>query len=71
MSSRSTRTPPAARFPIAATAGLERQASPHLLEWLVSEPRPRTMVAITRDAEAALADLGMTAERVRHPSYGG
>ena len=49
----------------------ERQASRHLLEWLVSELRPRVLVAIGRDAEAALADLGMAAERVRHPSYGG
>jgi len=37
----------------------------------VSELRPRVLVAIGRDAEAALADLGMAAERVRHPSYGG
>jgi len=49
----------------------ERHASRHLLEWLVSELRPRALVAIGRDAEAALADLGMEAKRVRHPSYGG
>ncbi|BAU91447.1 uracil-DNA glycosylase [Methylorubrum populi] len=49
----------------------ERQASRHLLEWLVAELRPRTLVAIGRDAEAALAELGMAAARVRHPSYGG
>ncbi|WP_370875489.1 uracil-DNA glycosylase [Methylobacterium amylolyticum] len=49
----------------------EREASRHFLEWLVAEFRPKTLVAIGRDAEAALADLGIQAERVRHPSYGG
>lgn len=49
----------------------EREASRHFLEWLVAEFRPKTLIAIGRDAEAALAELGAKAERVRHPSYGG
>ncbi|EHP91332.1 uracil-DNA glycosylase [Methylorubrum extorquens] len=49
----------------------EREASSHFLEWLIAELRPKTLVAIGRDAQAALTDLGIKAERVRHPSYGG
>lgn len=49
----------------------EREASKHLLEWLVFRLQPRTVIAIGRDAKAALTDLGMAAECVRHPSYGG
>ncbi|MGW5961009.1 uracil-DNA glycosylase [Methylorubrum thiocyanatum] len=49
----------------------ERQASWHLLQWILSVLQPRTLVAIGRDAEAALADFGVHAEKARHPSYGG
>lgn len=49
----------------------ERQASRHFLEWLIAELRPKTLIAIGRDAETTLVDLGIHAERVRHPSYGG
>lgn len=49
----------------------ERLASRHYLEWLVAELRPRTVVAIGNDAAVALSDLGVSALRVRHPSYGG
>ncbi|MGI3900191.1 MAG: uracil-DNA glycosylase [Janthinobacterium lividum] len=49
----------------------EREAASHLMRWLLTELRPRTLVAIGRDAQAAVAQLGVGAEAVRHPSYGG
>lgn len=49
----------------------ERHATRFLMEWLVDALRPRQLVAIGRDAQAALADLGFDAACVRHPSYGG
>ena len=49
----------------------ERHACGHLLEWLIGSLKPRSIVAIGRDAQIALADLDVPAERVRHPSYGG
>jgi hypothetical protein len=33
--------------------------------------QPRSVLAIGRDAELALADLEVPAHAVRHPSYGG
>ncbi|WP_312414320.1 uracil-DNA glycosylase [Shinella sp.] len=49
----------------------KRHATRFLMEWLVDALRPRQLVAIGRDAQAALADLGFDAACVRHPSYGG
>lgn len=49
----------------------ERQACRPLLAWLLSAMKPRTIVAIGRDAQSALADLDIGAIAVRHPSYGG
>lgn len=49
----------------------ERDAASHLMRWLLTELRPKRLVAIGRDAQAALAQLGMRAMQVRHPSYGG
>ncbi|TIS47301.1 uracil-DNA glycosylase [Mesorhizobium sp.] len=49
----------------------ERYACSHLLQWLIERLRPRSVVAIGRDAQVALADLDVAAEQVRHPSYGG
>jgi len=49
----------------------ERQACRPLLMWLLDTLRPKTVVAIGRDAQLALADLDVRAEKVRHPSYGG
>ncbi len=49
----------------------ERHATRFLMEWLVDALRPRQLVAIGRDAQVALADLGFDAACVRHPSYGG
>lgn len=49
----------------------EREACRPLLMWLLATLQPKTVVAIGRDAQLALADLGVAAEKVRHPSYGG
>ncbi len=49
----------------------ERDACRHLLVWLLETLRPHTVLAIGRDAHAALEDLGVRATPVRHPSYGG
>jgi hypothetical protein len=49
----------------------ECEACSPLLTWLIAELLPKHIVAIGRDAELALADLGIAASQVRHPSYGG
>lgn len=49
----------------------ERHACQPLLLWLLKTLKPRTIIAIGRDAQTALADLGVDADKVRHPSYGG
>lgn len=49
----------------------ERTACRPLLIWLLESLRPRSVVAIGRDAHRALEDLGVPAVAVRHPSYGG
>lgn len=49
----------------------ERHACRHVLATLLDLLAPRSVLAIGRDAEVALADLGVSAIKVRHPSYGG
>lgn len=49
----------------------ERNACRPLLTWLLEALNPRVVVAVGRDAQLALADLGIEAMQVRHPSYGG
>jgi Uracil DNA glycosylase superfamily len=49
----------------------EREACKPLLMALLEIVQPRQLIAIGRDAQLALADLGLTAAAVRHPSYGG
>jgi hypothetical protein len=49
----------------------EREACRPLLMWLLAALQPKTVVAIGRDAQLALLGLGIPAEKVRHPSYGG
>jgi hypothetical protein len=49
----------------------ERQACRPLLMWLLENLQPKSILAIGRDAELALADLDVPALKVRHPSYGG
>lgn len=49
----------------------ERHACRPLLAWLLETLQPKSVMAIGRDAQAALADLDIAAWQVRHPSYGG
>jgi hypothetical protein len=49
----------------------EREAARPMLAWLLEVLRPQTLIAVGRDAETALVDLGIAAQQVRHPSYGG
>lgn len=49
----------------------EREACRPILVWLLEALRPKTVFAIGRDAQSALQDLRVSAEPVRHPSYGG
>ncbi len=49
----------------------ERNACRPLLSWLLDVLEPSVVVAVGRDAQLALADLGIDAVKVRHPSYGG
>jgi hypothetical protein len=49
----------------------ERQACRPLLLWLLENLQPKSVLAIGRDAQLALADIGVSALQVRHPSYGG
>jgi hypothetical protein len=49
----------------------ERQACRPLLTWLLETLQPKAVIAIGRDAQLALADLDISAKKVRHPSYGG
>lgn len=49
----------------------ERTECRPLLTWLIEKLKPRVVVAIGRDAQMALSDLGIEASQVRHPSYGG
>jgi hypothetical protein len=49
----------------------ERLACRHIMVGLIHLLSPSRVLAIGRDAQLALQDLGVTAEKVRHPSYGG
>jgi uracil-DNA glycosylase len=49
----------------------EREACKPLLMTLLEMVQPRQLIAIGRDAQAALGDMGVSAAAVRHPSYGG
>lgn len=49
----------------------ERLATKHILTSLLEMLEPKRIVAIGRDSQAALAELGFDAAAVRHPSYGG
>ena len=49
----------------------ERLVCKPILHALIETLKPKHLVAIGRDAQAALADLGLEATAVRHPSYGG
>jgi hypothetical protein len=49
----------------------EREACKPLLMALLEMMQPRQLIAIGRDAQTALVDMGVNAAAVRHPSYGG
>ena len=49
----------------------EREVTWPLLEALIAMIRPRRIIAIGRDAGAALAEIEIPVSTVRHPSYGG
>lgn len=49
----------------------ERLACRHIMVGLIQMLSPSRVLAIGRDAQLALEDLGVKAEKVRHPSYGG
>ena len=49
----------------------ERAAAWPLLEALIEMVQPGQIVAIGRDADMALTELGLETVAVRHPSYGG
>ena len=49
----------------------EREATRAILEELIELVQPRHIVAIGRDSQGALEELGIPASCVRHPSYGG
>jgi len=49
----------------------ERETCKPLLMELLEMVQPRQLIAIGRDAQLALAELGLSAAAVRHPSYGG
>jgi uracil-DNA glycosylase len=49
----------------------EREATWPILQALIEMVRPKTVVAIGRDAHMALAELTVPVVCVRHPSYGG
>ncbi len=49
----------------------ERHACKHVMVTLLDLLAPQAVLAIGRDAEASMADLGIAAKQVRHPSYGG
>ena len=49
----------------------ERQQTLPLLQALIQMVQPRRLVAVGRDAQLALKDIGLPVSTVRHPSYGG
>jgi hypothetical protein len=49
----------------------EREQTLPLLQTLIDMVQPERLVAIGRDAQLALKDIGIPVSTVRHPSYGG
>lgn len=62
---------PADPFSNRAHSKAEAAACRPILVNLLNQLNPRRVVAIGRDAQAALENLGITSIGVRHPSYGG
>ena len=49
----------------------ERKACEFLTQALIEKLAPQRIVAIGRDAQAAMAGFGVEVVKIRHPSYGG
>lgn len=49
----------------------EGKACQELSLWLIDVLRPKSIMAIGRDSQSALAKLGVKSASIRHPSYGG
>lgn len=49
----------------------ERVACQELNLWLIETLRPKKVIAIGRDAQTAMVEIGIEPVKVRHPSYGG
>ena len=49
----------------------ERTACQQINSWLIETLRPKKVIAIGRDAQAAMVELGIESVKIRHPSYGG
>jgi hypothetical protein len=49
----------------------ERTACQELNSWLIETLHPKKVIAIGRDAQAAMVELGISSVQIRHPSYGG
>jgi len=49
----------------------ERTAFQDLNWWLIETLKPKQIIAIGRDAQSAIAKLGIEPVKIRHPSYGG
>lgn len=50
---------------------VERKACQRLNLWLIETLHPKKVLAIGRDAQAAMVELDIEPVRIRHPSYGG
>lgn len=49
----------------------ERIACQELTLWLIETLHPQKVIAIGRDAQAAMVELDIESTQIRHPSYGG
>ncbi|WP_137455055.1 uracil-DNA glycosylase family protein [Halomicronema hongdechloris] len=50
---------------------VERKAFQKLNSWLIETLRPKQVIAIGRDAQCSITELGIKPVKIRHPSYGG
>jgi uracil-DNA glycosylase len=62
---------PSDQFSNRCHTSAEREITLPLLQILIDMFQPRRLVAIGRDAQLALEDIGIPVTTVRHPSYGG
>lgn len=50
---------------------VERKAFQKLNSWLIETLKPKQVIAIGRDAQCSIDELGIKPVKIRHPSYGG